>query len=60
MNQFTGICTICDATVGATDNVEVSEILICPDCKSRLVVQGVTNNQLTLSEAPAVEEDWGQ
>lgn len=41
-------------------NVEVSEIVVCADCATRLVVERRQEEKIVLGEAPAVEEDWGQ
>jgi lysine biosynthesis protein LysW len=55
-----GTCPVCDAAVSVPANTEVSEILTCGDCQTRVVVQALTNNSVTLGQAPAVEEDWGE
>lgn len=53
-------CPICDARVSLAANTEVSEIVSCTDCQSRLVVAGVSGGSAILQQAPAVEEDWGE
>ena len=60
MSTLHGVCPICDGKVTVPQNTEVSEIVTCTDCNNPLVVDGVANNKVTLSEAPEVEEDWGQ
>ncbi len=52
-------CPICDASLTLT-NLEVSEIISCGECRSRLVVQVIQASGVQLAEAPAVEEDWGE
>jgi len=53
-------CPVCDALVKIENDVEESEILNCPDCLSRLVVEKIENSQITLTQAPEIEEDWGE
>ena len=53
-------CPICDAEVTLPANTEESEIISCPDCKSRLVAGKITDGKVILTQAPAVEEDWGE
>jgi alpha-aminoadipate carrier protein LysW len=60
MSQLSGACEICDGVVSAPANTEQSEILLCPECKSRLVVEAISGNQMSLTTAPEVEEDWGE
>lgn len=55
-----GICITCDAVLTFPDNTEESEIISCNDCKSRLVIEKINKQQVTLQEAPVVEEDWGE
>jgi len=42
------------------EDIQVSELLSCPDCQTLLVVDMVEDHTATLREAPAIEEDWGQ
>lgn len=60
MQKLSAVCPICDTQVVVDNNVEVSEIMACPDCRSRLVVEKIENGILTLIKAPVVEEDWGE
>ncbi len=53
-------CPVCDAPVALPEKTEESEIISCNDCKSRLVVEKVENNNVMLAQAPAIEEDWGE
>ena len=53
-------CPVCDSEVAMPVGTEESEIVSCPDCHTRLVVANITNNVPTLTEAPKVEEDWGE
>ena len=52
-------CPICDGIISLDKSVEISEIITCSECKSRLEVTSTTN-AITLKEAPKVEEDWGE
>ncbi len=60
MSQPTGSCTVCDAAISIGPGTQVTEILSCTDCRTRLVVEKIEGEQVTLAQAPAVEEDWGQ
>ena len=39
-------------------DVEVGEIIVCPDCGAELEIMGL--EPLVLELAPEVEEDWGE
>jgi alpha-aminoadipate/glutamate carrier protein LysW len=56
MNKPT--CPECDGPVAIPDDVRMSEIVECGDCKSELEV--VARAPLVLARAPEVEEDWGE
>ena len=58
--ELSGNCPICDALVTREQGVEESEILSCPECRTQLVVDRVEEASFHLSEAPAIEEDWGE
>jgi alpha-aminoadipate carrier protein LysW len=51
-------CPECEAEVALNDNVEVSEIVVCPDCGVDLEVVSIEPPALEL--APMEEEDWGE
>ncbi len=53
-------CPICDVVISLPNGTEVSEVISCSDCKSKLVVESISGNQATLIQAPKVEEDWGE
>ncbi|VVA44134.1 Lysine biosynthesis protein LysW [Candidatus Roizmanbacteria bacterium] len=53
-------CPICDGQVTLPEKTEESEIISCAECHTKLVVAKIENNTATLSEAPKVEEDWGE
>ncbi|MGA2586118.1 MAG: lysine biosynthesis protein LysW [Candidatus Aminicenantales bacterium] len=55
-----GECPVCAAFVFSASSVEETEILACPECRTMLVVDGVEGSRLRLSEAPQIEEDWGE
>lgn len=55
-----GECPVCDGVVRGPADVELSEILYCPDCQSMLVVESLARGRLRLSQAPDMEEDWGE
>lgn len=60
MSKLSAVCPTCDAKVVVDDNVEVSEIIVCPECRSRMVVEKIEDGTVTLVKAPEVEEDWGE
>ncbi|MGW8555978.1 lysine biosynthesis protein LysW [Streptomyces tubercidicus] len=51
-------CPECDAQVQIESNTRVSEIVECGDCRSELEVTSLA--PATLTQAPEVEEDWGE
>ena len=58
--ELAGSCPICDASVMPEEDIEESEILTCPDCHSMLVVDHVDSDSFDLTQAPEIEEDWGE
>lgn len=53
-------CPICDEKVPISKDIEETEILTCPECDNRLVVEKIRGNSVKLEEAPEIEEDWGE
>lgn len=51
-------CPECAAQLDLPTDVEVAEIVVCPDCGVELEVMGL--DPVTLDLAPEVEEDWGE
>jgi alpha-aminoadipate carrier protein LysW len=51
-------CIECDANLDLAPDLELGEILVCPDCGLELEVMSL--KPLTLELAPEVEEDWGE
>ena len=51
-------CPECEAEITAEPDVELGEILVCPDCGVDLEVTGL--EPFTLDMAPMEEEDWGE
>ncbi|MEI6309924.1 MAG: hypothetical protein WCP58_09820 [bacterium] len=60
MEQMTAECPTCAGMVPTALDVEVSEILTCPECLNRAVVVRIEQGLAILEEAPAIEEDWGE
>ncbi len=54
----TVMCPECEAELTLGENVEESEIIVCPDCGVELEVVSV--DPLEVEMAPEVEEDWGE
>ena len=59
MNLTETCCPICAGVIQLTTQLEISEIISCPECGNRLVVESV-GETLVLSEAPEIDEDWGE
>lgn len=55
-----GTCPVCDAQIEVEAHTIVTEIVPCSECSARLVVEEINGTLLALTEAPAIEEDWGQ
>ncbi len=53
-------CQDCDATMKILDDVVVGEIISCPDCGNEFEVSKLDSNNVTLSPAESVGEDWGE
>ena len=53
-------CPVCDTPISLPQNSEESEVFSCSDCQSQLVIDSIINGVVSLSQAPQVEEDWGQ
>ena len=53
-------CQDCDATMQILDDVVVGEIISCPDCGNEFEVSKINSNNVTLSPAESVGEDWGE
>jgi alpha-aminoadipate carrier protein LysW len=51
-------CLQCAAALDLAPDVEVGEIVICPDCGVEWEVMSI--DPLTIELAPEVEEDWGE
>jgi alpha-aminoadipate carrier protein LysW len=51
-------CIECGAELNLEPDVELGEIVVCPDCGLELEVMSL--DPLTLDLAPEVEEDWGE
>ncbi len=51
-------CIVCGGEIQANQDLEIGELIICPDCGTELEV--VSLDPITLEEAPEVQEDWGE
>lgn len=51
-------CPECAAKLDLSPDIEVGEIVVCPDCGIELEVMGLS--PIALAPAPEVEEDWGE
>ncbi|MCI0412230.1 lysine biosynthesis protein LysW [bacterium] len=57
METVVAACPVCDAEIPLAGATEESEILHCWDCSTKLVAIWVEQNNITLSQAPAIEEE---
>ncbi len=51
-------CPECAAELNLAPDVEVGEIVLCPDCGVELEVRNLS--PIVLEVAPQEEEDWGE
>ncbi|HWS23519.1 MAG TPA: lysine biosynthesis protein LysW [Anaerolineales bacterium] len=51
-------CVECGAEIELEQNVEVGEIIVCPDCGVDLEV--ISLNPAVVELAPMEQEDWGE
>lgn len=51
-------CLECGAPIELADDVELGEIVVCPDCGVEWEV--VSLDPISLELAPEEEEDWGE
>ena len=51
-------CLECDADIALKTDVEIGEIVDCPDCGTEFEVRSVDPPEL--DHAPQEEEDWGE
>ncbi|MGQ9585347.1 MAG: lysine biosynthesis protein LysW [Anaerolineae bacterium] len=51
-------CPECGGTIELGGDLEVGEIVVCPDCGVELEV--VSADPVKFDLAPEVEEDWGE
>lgn len=51
-------CIECGGELDLAPDLELGEIVVCPDCGSELEVLALDPIKLDL--APEVEEDWGE
>jgi alpha-aminoadipate carrier protein LysW len=57
-NMADAECPECAGIIALAANVEVGEIVSCPDCGCKLEVTVV--NPPAVQKAPEVQEDWGE
>jgi len=58
--SLSATCPVCGTDLILKEDIQVSELLSCPDCQTLLVVDFIEDHSAALREAPAIEEDWGQ
>ncbi|MCX8025866.1 MAG: lysine biosynthesis protein LysW [Thermanaerothrix sp.] len=51
-------CPECEAVIEVNEDVQLGEILVCPDCGVDLEVTAL--EPFTLDLAPMEAEDWGE
>lgn len=57
---LSGDCPLCGAPISLPHDTEESEIFGCPECQSMLVVDSCNGRTMCLTQAPQIEEDWGE
>lgn len=60
VTKYKSSCPVCDAVIELPADTEETEIITCPECENRLVVELIKDERLILGEAPEIEEDWGE
>lgn len=60
MKKLNGLCAVCGGSLNIPQNIEVSEIITCGECHTRLVVDKIEADRIVVNKAPDVEEDWGE
>jgi len=60
MTNIKATCPICDGKINLPKDTEESEIVTCPECNNRVVVESIKEGKVILEEAPEIEEDWGE
>jgi lysine biosynthesis protein LysW len=58
--MISGTCPVCGGTVPSPGPLVPTEIVVCPECQSMLVVESLREGAPLLGEAPKIEEDWGE
>ena len=51
-------CPVCEGSVTLNDDLVEGELVECAECGTELEVKSV--NPVTVEEAPAEQEDWGE
>lgn len=60
MTAHQATCPICEASVEIPEGTVESEVITCADCSTQLVVEKISAEGAQVSEAPEIEEDWGE
>jgi len=55
-----GTCPVCGGTIPSGGGLVATEIVVCPECQSMLVVESLRDGEAVFGEAPKIEEDWGE
>lgn len=58
LTEMTVLCIECEGDVSLPANLELGELLVCPDCGVDLEV--ISLDPLTIDMAPMEAEDWGE
>jgi len=60
MTAHQATCPVCEASVEVPEGTVESEVITCTDCSTQLVVDKISSEGAEVSEAPDIEEDWGE
>ena len=53
-------CLECDADINIPDDAIKGEIVTCPDCGANYEIEDINNDEVKITPAESVGEDWGE
>ena len=58
--MYNSSCLECGASLDVPSNIELGEIISCPDCGLELEVKEINGKDIELQEVLLEGEDWGE